>query len=337
MKRLYITIACASAFSGVLGGCDFEIAKDCERLGYSPSSNSFDLRYDVKLPDKCPVALANPGTETKYAGAQLYDYGLNDFDQGAAIVYSSTGEMVGDERVRFHYIPTPLTDGTHWRAAPTAEYTAATGTKQVSDYDIAEFSAWRNGVRRAWGNIKITYRQSSVSTKLTGERIPTPGSTYTWDAPTTGGSPGYMYQWYRNGAPVGNGSSYTASAGSSAFDLRVEVTDQTWSTVAAVLMVNVGGVEASVSGPSLVYSSSGGGSWSATGRGGTGAYTFEWYLDGVYVGSGPAWGGYPGENSHTLRVDMGDSAGATDSQSFFVTGIGSGTGSCEPVPPALAC
>ena len=193
------------------------------------------------------------------------------------------------------------------------------------------------GFRRAWARVKITYRQSSVSTKLTGEHIPAPGSTHTWNAPTTGGSPGYMYQWYRNGTAVGNGSSYTANVGSSAFDLRVEVTDQTWSTVAAVLMVHVGGVEASVTGPALVYASEGGGTWGATGRGGSGAYTFDWYLDGTYLGSGPSWNGYPGENARTLRVDMTDSGGEFDSHSFLVRGVGSGDGTCNPVPPALTC
>lgn len=337
MNRTFATILSASALSGVLAGCDFEAAKGCERLGYFPSSNAFDLEYDMKLPDTCPVALATPGTDTKYAGANLFDYGTKDFDEGVAIVYNSKGEVVADEREEFRFVYNPEPVARHWQARPKAEYVAATGTNQVNDYDIAEFSGWEDGVNRAWANVKINYRQSSVSTKLTGEQIPTPGSTHIWNAPTSGGSPGYMYQWYRNGAPVGNGSSYTASAGSSPFDLRVEVTDQTWSTVAAVLMVNVGGVEASVAGPTLVYSSSDGGTWNATGRGGTGAYTFDWYLDGTHVASGPSFSGYPGENSHSIRVDMRDSAGAFDSHSFLVRGIGSGDGTCEPVFPAVAC
>jgi hypothetical protein len=146
-----------------------------------------------------------------------------------------------------------------------------------------------------------------------------------------------MYQWYRDGTPVGNGSSYTATVGSTDFDLRVEVTDQTWSTVAAVFMVVPGGVEAAISGPSLVYSSAGGGTWTATGRGGTGAYTFTWYIDDVAVGTGPSLTTYPGEDAHTVRVDMTDSAGAFDSHSFRVTGVGRGDGTCEPVFPAVTC
>lgn len=192
MKRLYITIVCASAFSGALTGCNFNLAENCERLGYFPSSNSFDLKYDVKLPDECPVAIANPGTDKKYAGANLYDYGLQDFDEAGALVYNSAGKLVADEREEFFYIPTPDAVGTHWKASPKAEYTAASGTSQVSDHDIAEFAGFRNDVKRAWARIKINYRQSSVSTKLTGEQIPAPGSTHTWNAPTTGGSPGYM-------------------------------------------------------------------------------------------------------------------------------------------------
>ena len=276
--------------------------------------------------------------EKKYAAAWVDDHIPKDFDEGAALVFNSAGKLVGDDREEFFaVIDYEQPARTYYRARPKAEYVAATGTGQVSDHDIAQFSGWKDGVRKAWADLKITYRQSSVSTNITGDRIPTPGSTSTWNAATTGGYPGYMYQWYRDGAPVGNGSSYTAAAGSSDFDLRVEVTDQTWSTVAAVFMVNPGGVEAAITGPALVYASGGGGNWTATGRGGTGAYTFEWYVDDVYAGSGPSLTTYPGENAHTVRVDMRDSAGAFDSHSFFVRGIGSGDGTCEPVPPALTC
>jgi hypothetical protein len=338
MIRKVAKLFCVAASLGVLAGCDADRAENCERLGYFPDNNNFEIDYNIRVPAKCPVPLASPGVEKKYAGATLDDNIPRDFDEAVVRVYNSAGELKADERERFQaQIDYEQPARSYWRARPKAEYVAATGTSQVTDHDVAEFSGWNNGARKAWANLKITYRQSSVSTKIAGDPIPAPGSTSTWNAPTTGGYPGYMYQWYRDGTPVGNGSSYTGTAGSTDFNLRVEVTDQTWSTVAAVFMVNPGGVEAAISGPALVYSSAGGGTWTATGRGGTGAYTFHWYIDDVAVGSGPSLTTYPGENARTIRVDMTDSAGAFDSHSFRVTGIGSGDGTCEPMFPAVTC
>jgi len=331
MFCLTTAIAAAEACSGD--------TNNCERVSVAPNSNTFDLHYDVVAPARCPVPLATPGTEIKYAGAYVRDYLPQDFDEGRVVVYNSKPEIVADHRDKMllTYFPElPITES-FYDATPKVSYRAATGTAQFSDYDIAEFSGWSNGTKRATGSIKITYRQSSMSSKLTGERIPLPNSTQTWNVPTTGGSPPYTYQWYRNGNPVGTGSSYTASAGASDFSLRVEVTDQTWSMLASVLLVDVGGVEASITGPTLLYASQGEGTWTASGRGGTGSYTFAWYLDGEFVGDGPVFAGYPGANGHTLRVDLTDSAGAFTSQSLFVVGIGSGGGTCEPQPPALTC
>jgi hypothetical protein len=194
-------------------------------------------------------------------------------------------------------------------AEPRAEYTAATGKKTFDDYDIATFSALNttNG-KSANGKTRLTYRPTSLSTRLAGEPVPLPNTTHTWTAPVTGGYPAFLYHWYRDGVHVGTGSSYSANVGTADFDLRVEVTDQTWSTVAAVLAVDVGGVEASITGPSIVNEGDGA-NWVASGRGGTGSYTYSWYLDEYLVESGPVFAGFLDAGSHVLRVQVQDTAG----------------------------
>jgi hypothetical protein len=117
--------------------------------------------------------------------------------------------------------------------------------------------------------------------------------------------------------------------------MRLRVTDQTQSTRAAEMRTQVDGVLMSASGPRLVYSSEGGGTWTASGEGGYPPYTFDWYVDGVYVGDGSSWSGYPGEGEKDVRVDLRDTRGATTRANIYVKGIGNDT--CEPVPPAVTC
>lgn len=327
MTRKLILIAALAGLQAGVSACE-EVIRNCPVIGKDPVSNIYHLDYELIVPADCPVPLAAPGTEKKFLAARIYDYGEADFKYASVKVRNSRGETVAHKTTQFFGII----------AEPGDEYIAATGEKTVDDYDRGMFEAWSwDYTKSAYGETKITYQESSLTTNLTGSRIPQPNTEHTWHAPTSGGYPAYMYQWYRDENPVGNGSSYTASSGTTNFDLRVEVTDQTWSTRAAVLAARVGGVEVSISGPALVYYSEGGGEWTATGNGGTGAYTFEWYVDEEWVGSGPVWSGYPGEYGHALQVQMRDSAGAFESHSVFVEGIGSGTGSCDPVPPELVC
>lgn len=52
-----------------------------------------------------------------------------------------------------------------------------------------------------------------------------PNQWCTWTADVSGGTGPYTYAWYRNGSLVDEDNTYTASTGSSDFDLEVEVDD----------------------------------------------------------------------------------------------------------------
>lgn len=114
------------------------------------------------------------------------------------------------------------------------------------------------------------------------------------------------------------------------FILRAEATDATMALRTAVFPVRVNGVLANISGPVTVYLDEGGGTWTAGAQGGTPPYSYDWYVDGHHLDSGPAYSGYPGQGSHSVRVDATDAAGKRHSAQLGVKGIGSEDPGCDP-------
>lgn len=311
MTRALSYTLCATGLFFGLAGCQQQYVRNCPIIGADPSSNLYYLDYELMIPADCPIPLANPGTEKKYAAARVRDLNGVDMEWARVEVKNSNGERVASNTIAF------LVIGGIGQAEPTEEYTAATGTSSVSDYDMATFTAWSTttGVS-AKGTTKLTYQPTTLSTKLSGEAVPLPNTTHTWNAPTTGGYPGFSYQWYRDGTPVGTGSSYTGTVGAGDFGLRVDVTDQTWSTVSAVLAVNVGGVQAGFTGPVTLQEGTRG-TWTASARGGTGTYTYKWYYDDNLVSTASSYIKAPAAGLHELRLEVLDSAGEYDSHTLL--------------------
>lgn len=312
MRKVVLAAMSAGALLGS-AGCEPKV-RNCDITGASPSSNLYNLEYKLLIPADCPIPLANPGAEKKRAAGQIMDLGTADLQWASLEITNSNGKVVG------HNVAPFLAASGFTVARVQDDYVAATGARTFSDYDIATFRAWHltNG-KNATGKTRLVYRKSDLSAQVAGEMVPQPNGTHTWTAPVSGGYPGFTYQWYRDGNSVGTGASYTGPVYTADFDLRVEVTDQTWSTVAAVMAVDVGGILASIAGPDYVERGDGS-QWTATARGGSGAYTFEWYLDDVWVGDGPVWDGYPGDGLHRLRVDVRDATGVYDSHVLHVSG-----------------
>jgi hypothetical protein len=325
-----------AAWIGILliGACDDVVVHGCP-LKESSTSNPYELSHELVIPTDCPVPVGTIG-ELKFAGATLYDDGPSNFSAARVYVTNSSGTLQNYDEQPFRGTP-----GVSRSARPLTAYGAATGNYVLGDNirsDYGSFEVYNpSSSAYLYGRIEISYRQSGVYASLNGPDLPVSNTSATWTASGSGGTPPYSYQWYRDDLPVGSGPSYTVNVGTGDFGLRVEVTDQVWSTNAQVLVVDVDGVRASMSGPTLVYASQGGGTWNVDGRGGTPPYAYHWYVDDQWVGSGTSWSGYTGEHGHALRVEMHDAGGATHASALSVTGIGSGDGSCEPVPPQVSC
>jgi hypothetical protein len=247
-------------------------------------------------------------------------------------VYNSTDDIVMDTREAY---PRMHDDGELF--VMPVDYESVTGHDQIGDVDHIDFNSYKDagGALSVLGLELKTEADRGLFNSLAGDELPLSNSSRTYLTDSRGAGTPHEYQWYRNGAWIGSGTSVVVNTGSGDFTLRVDARDQYGRVSSSSKAVDVDGVRAAISGPSLVYASSGGGEWTVSGRGGYEPYTFQWYLDGYPAGESPAFGGYTGEGGHTLRVDMRDSRGGTHSTSFSVTGIGNEQ--CEPVPPAIAC
>lgn len=336
----------------VLVGCDapsLEQTRNCPIEAHSPS-NEYRLTYRLTSPEPCPSTLSERG-QFKEAAARITDGGQIDVLKASVEVNSRIGDIVGFRTAEF----SRAADTGEWTAVPSVVYRAGTALApppsgnspdQINrEFDIGIFEAWALAPGRPenpYGRVRITYRASALSVNLiAGTRIPLAGTTATWRASATGGVLPYRFQWLRDGVPVGTDSLYTASAGTSDFELRVEITDAGGNTRAAAALIDVDGVLSSLAGPRTVHASQGG-EWSASGEGGYPPYAFAWYvseggIDEEWAGTGETLEGYLGDGQRLLRLRMTDSRGATSSSVLSVTGVGGEIEGCQPVPPQVTC
>lgn len=327
----------------ILSGCAEVKIRECTVRNMS--TNSFGLQYSMVTPSDCPVPVAARG-EQKYTGAHVADPN-GQMRHARVSVTNSLGQPL-TANFAFYQQDSRFA----WFVTLDVAYPAATGSQAVfpppgadlsqnfSDYGRFDsgvtFGKWLTG-----GEIEISYKTAAVLASISGPDVPLNNTVQTWSVAASGGASPYDITWYRNGQLVGTGSTYSASTGAAEFGLRAEVKDQTWSIRTADYWIDVDGVRGTLSGPRTVYSSSGGGTWTASGRGGYEPYTYEWYLDDavgspVWLGSGAIYSGYPAEGSSTLRVVIRDTAGKAYQVSLPIVGIGQ-AGGCEPVPPAITC
>lgn len=280
--------------------------RGCPLIEYGPPGNPYQLEFWLDTPARCPVPLGTIG-EVKWIAGYVYDYGTYDFDYAVAMVLNNDRVFMGSARSRFRR------ELNRQAAFPRMFYEAAPGfprNPQSPQPDRGYFVATNRlvGVHPGdpYGEIYITYRTSPLVASVDGPTIPPAHQTHTWRAGVTGGVEPFTYGWYRDGVWQGSGSSYTGDTGAEPFVLRVDVTDQTMSTRSAIFGVDVGGLEASIGGPSAAYGSYSG-VWYASAIGGSGSYTFDWYVDGSWVRRGSVWDGYMAQGFRQLVLRATDS------------------------------
>lgn len=304
-----------------------------ERYG---GSDTYGIQYELTLPARCPVPHGLRG-EKKRAGARVFDTGNRDFTFAEVAVENSDGKLPVQRLFSF------IADETgRYGAVPRTEYDAATGSQHVLNYnqlyDRGYFSVTNNQTASQpgdpFGEVRITYQPTSA-TLVVGPTVPLGNTSHTWSANVSGGTQPYTYTWYRDGNWVGNGSNYTASTGTQDFHLLVEVADGAMAVRKAVMPVDVDGVRVAITGPTTVWYSQNGGTWTASVEGGYGPYEFDWFLNGLHYGSGEYFSLYPGEGHHDLLVRVRDASGTSHEGHKSVEGVGSET--CAPIPPREIC
>jgi hypothetical protein len=335
------TIGLAAALLVLASACDGDGLgyHGCQVISQGNNWSTYGARLEHDDRRQCPIPIEYPG-EVVYSGGDVIDDGAADLGYGELTVRNSAGRLAG-----------PGTDVRAFQTDPYygdryvslfSSYRAATGTNLFSDYDQMEFQVFtlaRTAASYLW--LKHTYQAyqpgTVLASRVSGTQIPASNQNVTYEAGSRGGTAPYTYRWYRNDAYIGTGLSYTTNAGTTDFTVKMVVTDGVSSTASTTLRIDVDGIRASVSGPGLVYLSQGDGEWTASATAGTGSYTYEWYVDNEWVGSGPVWSGYPGQGPHVLRVDVTDSAGAQHYATTEVQGIGDPNEACQPVPPQVVC
>ena len=154
------------------------------------------------------------------------------------------------------------------------------------------------------------------------------GQNQTFTASVSGGTPRYSYQWYLDGTKVGtNSSTWTYASSAAVVELHtvyVNVTDHFGFTrnsqdalayVASPLSVRIlPRSVALIPGQTHVFTPSV--------SGGTPPYTYQWYLDGVPIGTGSSWNYTPSStdppNPHNVTLSVTDSATVRVSRSATV-------------------
>jgi hypothetical protein len=340
--------ACGDAGTQTIGGC--KVRRESPSGGWD--GDPYELHpfiatvaYYQFEDGACPVAILRRAEPVYAAGtlfsAQVFNQqGLNDTERARLRIFSADRTQLQEDIQPFRIL-----NADEKRADVDVEYPAMTAS-----YDVGSALDFFNMTvldyccplpqQRAEVELGIDYVSDAPLSRvaITGDEVPLARAAATWGALSRSAGRPHEYRWHRDGVYVGTGATYTANAGTADFDLRVDMTDTYGRAATHTLRVDVDGVRVhSLAGPGQVYAGEGDAIWSARGHGGYPPYTFEWLVDGVPVGSGEEWSGFPGEGQHTLTARMRDSRGASHSRSMVVQGFGGGDGTCEPVPPQITC
>ena len=199
----------------------------------------------------------------------------NPTDAGNSVTFSSS-ESGGTGTITYAWYVNGASEGSGVQLSYTF---SSSGTYEikltVTDVDGHTVSAYLNETVNVDPTISISSSQDPTDV----------GNTVTFSSTASGGTTSYNYTWYVNSVVVGYSSSYTASFASSGSNtIKVVLKDAVGNTVSASLTETVN------SDPSVTISSSQNPTdigntvtFTASGSGGTGSYTYQWYLNGAAV------------------------------------------------------
>lgn len=340
---------CDSA-GGTLAGCRIEYQSPSGAWDGDP----YELHPFIATVDYyqfesggCPVPILRPREQIRAAGtlfsSDVFGDGLNNTERARLTILDANRFTIKDDEQPFVILNIDSK-----RADVQVDYPAVRAHGTISEKDLFQLRVLDYCChslfpqQRASIDLAISYESDAQFARIqvAGDPIPRSGDSRTWGAESPSAGRPHEYRWFRDGAPVGSGRTYTASVGTSDFDLRVDMSDTYGRTASNTLRVDVDGVRVeSFTGPLEVWASAGGGTWTASGRGGSAPYEYAWYVNDRWVGDGASWSGYNvgHEGAFTLRVDVRNAQGATHSASREIMQMGTGSGGCDPPPGQDAC
>lgn len=258
-KRAYETLATIAVIATAT--CSQPQIRDCD---IDEITSDALLEYTAVIPSNCPVPLGAIG-EQKDIGANVIDNNLDfatNYREVKLVVRNSSDQVKGANTSLFKFF-----NGFGRRAQPKVTFAAATGFSgtitngqllPASAKDKGKFEAFKqNSSLGSAARLHVSYIGSVLTAGISGPDVPLANENATWYGSAVGGTSPYTFQWYRNGSLVHTGSAYSANVGTAEFGLRLVVTDQTQSSRWTDYWVDVDGVRATVSGPTLIYYSGG--------------------------------------------------------------------------------
>ncbi|MCL5794530.1 MAG: PKD domain-containing protein, partial [Candidatus Thermoplasmatota archaeon] len=172
---------------------------------------------------------------------------------------------------------------------------ASEGSGSTLDYSFSSSGSYTievivtdsDGHTASYSITETVYSDPSVS--ISSSQNPTDvGNSVTFTASPSGGSGSYTYQWYEGGSAISGATSstYTTSFSSSGtYDFYVIIHDSVGNSAQSSTLDETVNADPSVSISSSQNPTDVGNSvtFTATGSGGTGSYSYQWYLNGSVV------------------------------------------------------
>ncbi|CAA9299885.1 MAG: hypothetical protein AVDCRST_MAG89-388, partial [uncultured Gemmatimonadetes bacterium] len=261
-----VRVAAAAALC-IFAACEDEtgalVLSGCEVVRESPSDgwrgDPYELhpfftsvRNDQFRSPACPVSIVNPGEEVYASGVVFSNRVFNQ----------QTGQTADTERVRLRIINSvgtvvrediqpfiaPLGSINSKEVELTVQYPAVSGHRSFNEKDAMQVTITDHCCAfpqlRGEVELRINYVKDQAAARLTimGDEIPYQNSWVTFGALSPSGGRPHNFNWYRDGAWVGSGGTYSASAGGSDFNLRVDMSDRYGRTASRNMYVDVDGV-----------------------------------------------------------------------------------------------
>ena len=288
-------------------------------LDYSFSSSG-SYTVEVVVTDSDGHTASYSITETVYSDPSVsISSSQNPTDVGNSVTFTASPSG-GSGSYTYQWYES----GSAISGATSSTYTASFSSSGTYDFYVIIHDSVGNSAQSSTLDETVN---ADPSVSISSSQNPTDvGNSVTFTATGSGGTGSYSYQWYLNGGAVSGATSstYTTSFSSSGSDsVYVVLTDElgnkaTSSTITESVNTDPSVAISSSQNPTDVGDSI---TFTATGTGGTGAFSYVWYLNGATQSSTTSTfsTSFSSAGTYYVNVTVEDTLGDTASYSFKET------------------